>query len=44
MTEDRLSMLGTAVAELSPDRVEWTLVVREAESRSRRSGTRTATS
>jgi uncharacterized protein YggE len=31
LPEDRLSVLGTAVGELPPDRVEWTLVVREVD-------------
>ena len=31
MNEDRLSVLGTAVGELAPDRVEWTLVVSETD-------------
>ncbi len=31
MTEDRLSVLGTAVGELAPDRVQWKLTVHEAD-------------
>jgi uncharacterized protein YggE len=31
VNEDRLSVLGTAVGELAPDRVEWTFVVRETD-------------
>ena len=29
VTEDRLTVLGRATGELAPDRIEWTLIVRE---------------
>ncbi len=30
--EDRLSVLGRAHGELAPDRIEWTLIIRESDS------------
>jgi uncharacterized protein YggE len=35
LAEDRLSVLGTAIGELAPDRIEWTLLVRERDADSR---------
>ncbi len=29
--EDRLTVLGRASGELAPDRIEWTLIVRETD-------------
>jgi uncharacterized protein YggE len=31
-TDDRLTVLGHATGELAPDRIEWTLIVRERDS------------
>jgi uncharacterized protein YggE len=35
LADDRLSVLGTATGELAPDRVEWSLAVRERDADSR---------
>ena len=40
MNEDRLSVLGTATGEQAPDRVAWTLVVRETDADAERAFSR----